>query len=126
MSKFVGNIQQLRLQYDEYIEIISQLRDTSINFIKSVLLRLNKDNEFNDISLKILSKDIELCYVYGGYMQHRNNVDLIFFDSNNEIMISNEDSFDILLDDCANETIFNIGRVLTYMVENNEINFENN
>ena len=41
-------------------------------------------------------------------------------------MVSNEDNFDILLDDCINETIINIGEAIISMIDNDEINFENN
>ena len=56
----------------------------------------------------------------------KNNIEEIYFNEDNEIMISNEDNFDILLDDCINETIINIGEAIISMIDNDEINFENN
>ena len=89
--------------------------------IEEELKKLNKDNDFNEIPLNLSSKNIEVCYYYGGVVQYKNNIEEIFFNEDNEIMISNEDNFDILLDDCINETIINIGEAIIYMIDNDEI-----
>ena len=115
-----------KLQLGEYNEMVRILKNHCISLIKEVLKKLNKDNEFNEIPLNLSSKNIEVCYYYGGVVQYKNNIDEIFFNEDNEIMISNEDNFDILLDDCTNETIINIGEAIISMIDNDEINFENN
>ena len=115
-----------KIQLGEYNQMVRMLRNSCVNLIKEVLKKLNKDNEFNEITLNLSSKNIEVCYYYGGVVQYKNNIEEIYFNEDNEIMISNEDNFDVLLDDCINETIINIGKAIISMIDNDEINFENN
>ena len=106
-----------KIQLGEYNEMVKILRNSCVNLITEVLKKINKDNDFNDTTLNLSSKNIEVCYYYGGVVQYKNNIEEIFF---------NEDNFDVLLDDCINETIINIGEAIISMIDNDEINFENN
>jgi hypothetical protein len=115
-----------KIRIHELNQMVKMLRNNCINLVTEVLKKLNKDNEFNEITLNLSSKNIEVCYYYGGVVQYKNNIEEIYFNEDNEIMISNEDNFDILLDDCINETIINIGEAIISMIDNDEINFENN
>lgn len=115
-----------KIRIHELNQMVKMLRNNCINLVTEVLKKLNKDNEFNEITLNLSSKNIEVCYYYGGVVQYKNNIEEIYFNEDNEIMISNEDNFDVLLDDCINETIINIGEAIISMIDNDEINFENN
>jgi hypothetical protein len=110
-----------KIRIHELNQMVKMLRNNCINLVTEVLKKLNEDNEFNEITLNLSSKNIEVCYYYGGVVQYKNNIEEIYFNEDNEIMISNEDNFDILLDDCINETIINIGEAIISMIDNDEI-----
>lgn len=119
-------LQKTKNQVNSYNELSKSLRKNCIELIKSVLIKLNVDNEYNDNVLNLSSKNIEICYYYGGEVCYKNNIEEISFNEDNEIVILNEDNVIISLEDCINETIINIGETIISMIDNDEINFENN